>query len=107
MEIWAMNSLPPTYRKLTNQPIMAPVLNIHSPGGNPGAPFTSTSTLQSNGWIPSAINSSTFNAVLVMGDSPARPIDPKLSGTYSYESAEGSGGLINFSRLRGADIAGR
>lgn len=97
MEIWAMNSLPPNYQKLTNQPIMAPILNIHSPGGNPSAPFSAEGELEKNGWIPAA-NSSTFNAVLVMGDSPARPIEPKLS-SYPDDSAEGNGGLVNFPRF--------
>lgn len=99
MEIWAMNSLPPTYQKLTNQPIMAPVLNIHSPGGTPGAPYSSTVTLDSSGWIPTAIES-TFNAVLVMGDAPARPIEPAITQyAVGDESAESNGGLINFPRF--------
>lgn len=101
MEIWAMNSLLPTYQKLTNQPIMAPILNIHSPGGDPAAPFSPTNTLQSNGWIPTA-SESTFNAVLVMGDSPARPIEPELTQFLAFgdpESAESNGGLINFPRF--------
>ncbi len=98
MEIWAMNSLPPNYQKLTNQPIMAPVLNIHSPGGTPSNAF-STDTLDSSGWIPKA-SESTFNAVLVMGDSPSRPIEPEITQfAVGDESAESSGGLINFPRF--------
>ena len=101
MEIWAMNSLPPTYQKLTNQPIMAPVLNIHSPGGDPATPFSATNISDSFGWIPKATES-TFNAVLVMGDSPARPIEPELTQFLAFgypESAESNGGLINFPRF--------
>lgn len=100
MEIWAMNSLPPTYQKLTNQPIMAPVLNIHSPGGTPSVPFSSTNISDSFGWIPKATES-TFNAVLVMGDSPARPIEPEIKeyAAFGEESAESNGGLINFPRF--------
>jgi len=103
MEIWAMNSLPPTYQKLTNQPIMAPILNLHSPKGTPSAPFPQNVAdgLNGAGWIPQALASS-FNAVLVMGDSPSRPIEPKITQYLSFgdpESAESSGGLINFPRF--------
>ncbi|NJL89006.1 MAG: hypothetical protein HC916_03745 [Coleofasciculaceae cyanobacterium SM2_1_6] len=102
MEIWAMNSIPPTYEKLTNQPIMVPVLNIHSPKGSPGN-FASASDdrLDTSNWIPRAV-ASTFNAVLVMGDSPARPLDPVPTtyiGSPSVDRAENNGGLVNFPRF--------
>lgn len=102
MEIWAMNSIPPTYEKLTNQPIMVPVLNLHSPGGSPGTiGQSSNGRADETGWIPRAAVS-TFNAVLVMGDSPARPLDPVPTtyiGSNSVDRAENNGGLVNFPRF--------
>ncbi len=98
MEIWAMNSMPSGYEKLTSQPLMVPVLNIHSPNGSPGSAFgTNNNALHQAGWIPTAQDSSTFNAVMVMGDSPARPIERILNG--DFDNAESNGGLVNFPRF--------
>jgi hypothetical protein len=102
MEIWAMNSIPPTYEKLTNQPLMVPVLNIHSPAGSPGTVgVAANGRLDASGWIPRAV-ASTFNAVLVMGDSPARPLNPVPTayiGSPNVDRAENNGGLVNFPRF--------
>lgn len=91
-----------------DQPLLVPVLNIHSPTGTPGAPATAfgsttgdfNSSLQSSPWIKQASpgitiggvanNPTIFNATFVARNSPSRP---------SPGAGEQGGGLPNFVRL--------
>ncbi len=68
----------------TDQPALAPVLQIHSPGGTPDTAFTGGSIPGS--WIQQAGTDTTFNVAFVTGNSPSRP-------------AEESAGLHNFVRF--------
>jgi type II secretory pathway pseudopilin PulG len=74
----------------TAQPLVVPVVQLHSPTGQPGIP--NTNRLDS-AWLQRA-KETTFNAVFVMGDSPARPL-PNIGAT----AAESNGGLGNFPRF--------
>jgi hypothetical protein len=68
------------------QPILTPVLQVHSPGGTPANNLdTTTGNIQGN-WIQQAGTATTFNAAFVTGNSPSRP-------------AEESAGLHNFVRF--------
>ncbi len=73
----------------TAQPLVVPVLQLHSPTGQPDAP--KVDTLETK-WLQQAADT-TFNAVLVMGDSPARPLTNVPNG------AELNGGLPNLPRF--------
>jgi hypothetical protein len=72
----------------TAQPLVVPVLQLHSPEGTTGG--ASNQPLHRS-WIQKATQSTTFNGVFVMGDSPARPI--------KGNEAESNGGLGNFPRF--------
>lgn len=73
----------------TAQPLLVPVLNLHSPTGTPGA--ANNDSLNRN-WLPQA-QETKVNAVLVMGDSPSRPLP------FTSDNAEYNGGLANFPRF--------
>ncbi len=75
----------------TDEPLLVPVLQLHSPTGAPNAsPATAfgSDRLQDT-WLPPATPTN-VNAVLVMGDSPSRPLPT---------GAESGGGLQNFPRF--------
>jgi type II secretory pathway pseudopilin PulG len=82
----------------TAQPLLVPVLQLHSPDGQPSdnlnIAFRSTSNNNSapeqRKWLQKATDTD-YNAVLVMGDTPARP--------YTTGGAENNGGLHNFPRF--------
>jgi type II secretory pathway pseudopilin PulG len=97
----AGSSLPSSILALTttNQPLLVPMLQLHSPTGNPGNPFTSNDDLNTN-WLPKASNT-TFNASFIMGDTPARPFRNR-----AVNPGESGGGLHNFPRFI-EDWAGR
>lgn len=69
------------------QPLLIPVLQIHSPNGSPSGNSLDqgTANLQDN-WLQTVDNDTTVNAVFVSGNSPSR-------------LAEKSAGLPNFVRL--------
>lgn len=71
----------------TAQPLVVPVVQLHSPTGTPGA--ANNDPLQT-AWLQRA-TPTTFNAVFVMGDSPPRLIP--------NGEAESNGGLGNFPRF--------
>lgn len=79
---------PITALTTTAQPLVVPVLQLHSPTGQPDTP--KPETLETK-WLQQAADT-TFNAVLVMGDSPARPLP-------SPANAESNGGLPNLPRF--------
>ncbi|MFB8791393.1 MAG: hormogonium polysaccharide biosynthesis protein HpsA [Potamolinea sp.] len=74
----------------TDEPLLVPVLQLHSPTGKPGDAATAfgSEDLQKT-WLPAATETN-VNAVLVMGDSPSRPLTT---------GAESGGGLQNFPRF--------
>jgi hypothetical protein len=77
----------------TDEPLLVPVLQLHSPTGKPNDAATAafgSDNLQTE-WLPTATPTN-VNAVLVMGDSPSRLIP-------SINSAESGGGLQNFPRF--------
>ncbi|MEW6491352.1 MAG: hormogonium polysaccharide biosynthesis protein HpsA [Cyanobacteriota bacterium] len=79
------------------QPLLIPMLNLHSPQGNPGnAPFGNGETITQT-WIQrlQPAVTETYNAVLIMGDSPSRP----FPGKTGVDSGESGGGLANFPRF--------
>lgn len=84
----------------TAEPLLIPVLNIHSPQGSPAdnaAAAFGGNSINERYWVqhvPSGVTE-TYNAVLIMGDSPLRPL-PGLTG---IDSGEGGGGLANFPRF--------
>lgn len=78
---------PITALTTTAQPLVVPVVQLHSPTGTPGA--ANGDPLQA-AWLQKA-TPTTFNAVFVMGDSPPRLI-PNVG-------AESNGGLANFPRF--------
>ncbi len=69
----------------TDQPILVPVLQVHSPGGTPAATLDTGGSILGS-WIQQAGTATTFNAAFVTGNSPSRP-------------AEESAGLHNFVRF--------
>jgi hypothetical protein len=76
----------------TDEPLLVPVLQLHSPKGTPSAnPFGNDKL--NDTWLQRATDT-TFNAVLIMGDSPSR----RLDGVPDLESESG-GGLPNFPRF--------
>lgn len=87
------NAFPATMTAMTStdEPLLVPVLQLHSPTGTPNAsPATAfgSDRLQDT-WLPPATPTN-VNAVLVMGDSPSRPLPT---------GAESGGGLQNFPRF--------
>jgi hypothetical protein len=78
----------------TDEPLLVPVLQLHSPSGTPstnvGTAFGSDRL--NNTWLQRATAKTTFNAVLIMGDSPSRPIPGASENEYG-------GGLPNFPRF--------
>jgi type II secretory pathway pseudopilin PulG len=84
----------------TAEPLLIPVLNIHSPQGAPAdtpeVAFGGDS-INERYWVQHVPNTvtETYNAVLIMGDSPVRP----LAGLSGIDSGEGGGGLANFPRF--------
>ena len=79
----------------TAQPLLVPVLQLHSPEGQPSPNLTdafrsSSDTPETRRWLQKATDTD-YNAVLVMGDTPARP--------YTTGGAENNGGLHNFPRF--------
>lgn len=78
----------------TDQPLLLPVLNVHSPSPT-GTPASSPFAFEpkADRWLPPA-EATTFNGVFVMGDSPSRP----LPGV-NRNPAEFGGGLQNFPRF--------
>jgi hypothetical protein len=78
----------------TAQPLLVPVLQIHSAEGLPGNSlsdvFRKSTTDDQRKWIQKA-TSTDYNAVLVMGDTPSRP--------YTTGGGENNGGLHNFPRF--------
>jgi type II secretory pathway pseudopilin PulG len=76
----------------TDQPLLAPVLQLHSYTGDTTNPFPVgfPPSADALNWFPIA-QPTTVNAVLVMGDSPSRPL--------STNDAEFGGGLQNFPRF--------
>jgi hypothetical protein len=77
----------------TDEPLLVPVLQLHSPSGTPSANLGTAfgSDKLNNEWLQHATTPTTFNAVLIMGDSPSRPI-PGSESEYG-------GGLPNFPRF--------
>jgi type II secretory pathway pseudopilin PulG len=75
----------------TDEPLLLPILQLHSPEGSPGSAFGSEPIERR--WLPRA-TPTTFNAVFIMGDSPQRP----LPGV-ARNPAEYGGGLGNFPRF--------
>lgn len=67
------------------QPELAPVLQVHSPGGTPAATLDTGGSILGS-WIQQAGTATTFNAAFVTGNSPSRP-------------TEESAGLHNFVRF--------
>ncbi|NES72921.1 MAG: hypothetical protein F6K24_50865, partial [Okeania sp. SIO2D1] len=91
-------TLPPVENNTAGQPLVVPVLQLHSPQGTTGNPFgDSENNLIENGWLQDAENDTTFNAVLVMGDSPSRPLTD--TDARGGEAGESGGGLHNFPRF--------
>jgi hypothetical protein len=78
----------------TDEPLLVPVLQLHSPSGTPSANAGTAfgSDKLNNDWLQHATARTTFNAVLIMGDSPSRPIPGAPEG-------ESGGGVPNFPRF--------
>jgi type II secretory pathway pseudopilin PulG len=80
----------------TDQPLVIPVLQLHSPEGQPSTALSTafgTKSINAGKWVQ-RINGGekeTYNAVLIMGDSPSRP--------FSTDLGESGGGLGNFPRF--------
>jgi hypothetical protein len=82
----------------TAQPLLVPVLQLHSPSGEPSndlnTVFNSSNSVANAAaarqWLQRAANTD-YNAVLVMGDTPVRP--------YPTGGGENNGGLHNFPRF--------
>lgn len=77
----------------TAQPLLVPVLQLHSGEGLPGDSLTDVfrkSADDQRKWLQKA-TSTDYNAVLVMGDTPSRP--------YTTGGGENNGGLHNFPRF--------
>jgi Tfp pilus assembly protein PilX len=74
----------------TDQPLLAPMLQLHSPTKTPDNPFVANDFLNDL-WLPHATQASTFNGSFIMGDSPARP--------FVGGGGETGGGLHNFPRF--------
>jgi type II secretory pathway pseudopilin PulG len=82
----------------TSQPLLVPVLQLHSPEGEPSSDLnqvfnSSNSVANAAGarkWLQKAADTD-YNAVIVTGDSPVRP--------YTTGGGENNGGLHNFPRF--------
>jgi type II secretory pathway pseudopilin PulG len=75
----------------TAQPLLVPVLQLHSPLGSPGdTPFKRSTQAQDRKWLQKA-TATNYNAALIMGDTPARP--------FPSGGGENNGGLHNFPRF--------
>jgi hypothetical protein len=90
---------PITALTTTNQPLLVPVLQLHSaegtPSDTPGTAFASSNRNPVNRkWLQRATETN-YNAVLVTGDTPARP----FSGPGVTQGGEDNGGLHNFPRF--------
>ena len=83
-----------TALKTTAEPLVVPVLQLHSPTGTLANAFDKPDDFIDTKWLQQA-TPTTFNAVFVMGDSPARPLDL----TRAVDKAESNGGLGNFPRF--------
>jgi type II secretory pathway pseudopilin PulG len=84
----------------TAQPLLVPMLQLHSPQGTPAddiATALGTQSINLNYWVQRVdkTKTQTYNAVFIMGDSPVRPI----TNPSSQNKGEGSGGLGNFPRF--------
>jgi hypothetical protein len=94
----AITGNPMTTLVTTNQPLLVPVLQLHSPEGipsdNPSEAFRSSSRSPvDRKWLQKA-TATNYNASLIMGDTPARPFTgPGIQG------GEDGGGLHNFPRF--------
>jgi type II secretory pathway pseudopilin PulG len=79
----------------TDQPLVMPVLQLHSPQGSPSANYATVFdgiTVNANYWVQRVPSNTpkeerTYNGVFIMGDSPSRP------------PGESGGGLPNFPRF--------
>lgn len=79
----------------TDQPLVMPVLQLHSPQGSPSANLATVFdgiTVNANYWVQRVPSNTpkeerTYNGVFIMGDSPSRP------------PGESGGGLPNFPRF--------
>ncbi|HEY9830790.1 MAG TPA: hormogonium polysaccharide biosynthesis protein HpsA, partial [Stenomitos sp.] len=85
----------------TAEPLLIPVLNLHSPEGSPAKTVGDAfggQTINQNYWVQRVLNevTETYNAVFIMGDSPSRPFTGIANARYSGESG---GGLGNFPRF--------
>jgi hypothetical protein len=83
------------------EPLLIPVLNLHSPQGVPAANVNAAfggETINQNYWVQRVLNgvTETYNAVFIMGDSPSRPFTGIADPRYTGESG---GGLGNFPRF--------
>ncbi|MEQ8998311.1 MAG: hormogonium polysaccharide biosynthesis protein HpsA [Coleofasciculus sp. B1-GNL1-01] len=88
---------PPTTNQ--GQPLLVPILQLHTTNRTATLPNNETrlKDAPNNNWFQQA-TTTTFNAVLVMGDSPSRPGQsdpPNAAGLI----AETGGGLSNFPRF--------
>lgn len=85
----------------TNQPLLVPVLQLHSPTGSPSANLANAfgNDALNDTWLPKATTTS-FNGVFIMGDSPSRPLlDAAGTPLTGQDAAEYGGGLGNFPRF--------
>lgn len=85
-----------------DQPLLTPVLQLHSPQGAPAANAATAfggRPITELYWIPHIPQNRTinYNAVFVMGDSPSRPLEENLDNDFN--KGESGGGLPNFPRL--------
>jgi hypothetical protein len=86
----------------TDQPLLVPILQLHSPTGTPSTnratAFGGTESIN-NRWLQHA-SDSTFNAAFVMGDSASRPFpEGQSSGPEQNDKGESGGGLHNLPRF--------
>jgi len=85
----------------TDQPLLVPVLQLHSPTGRPSANLVNAfgNDALNDTWLPKA-TTTTFNGVFIMGDSPSRPLlDAAGTPLTGQDAAEYGGGLGNFPRF--------
>jgi hypothetical protein len=101
----ANNPFPPNFMTAmttTDQPLLVPILQLHSPTGTPSnnraTAFGGTESI-TNRWLQHA-SDSTFNAAFVMGDSPSRPFpEGQAAGGAPSDLGESGGGLHNLPRF--------
>jgi hypothetical protein len=92
----------------TAQPLVIPVLNLHSPVADSGGGVPSGDAATAFGpravnetyWVQHVPSTATesYNAAFIMGDSPSRPF-PGRTGGEIQDSGESGGGLANFPRF--------